>query len=75
MNNSRFEKDVLRFQITMNQPGLLEHSESIEQLSCEDLDQLCTQPLELVLLDQLVQIRRKELEDEAKVIFMNERVA
>ena len=41
----------------MNQPGLLEHSESIEQLSREDLDQLCTQPLELVLLDELVQIR------------------
>lgn len=42
----------------MYQPRLLQNSQSVQELSGEDLDELCTQPLELILLDQFVQIRR-----------------
>lgn len=40
----------------------------------EDLDQLGTQALELILLDQLVEIAREALEHEAEMALVGERI-
>lgn len=72
--DSRFQENILGFKIAVDQPSLLEDSESIQQLGSEDLDQLCTQPLELVLLDELIQVRGQTLEDEAKMVLVDERI-
>ncbi len=58
----------------MDEPCLLQDSERIQELRGEDLHELGAEALELVLLDQLVQVRREELKDETQVIFVNERV-
>jgi hypothetical protein len=44
-------------------------------LTHEDLDQLRAQTLELILLDQLVKVRREKLKDEAQVASVDERIA
>ena len=70
----RLEEDVLRFEITMDQSCVLEDRQTFQQLLSKDLDQLDTETLELVLLDQLVQIRREAFEDQAEMAFVGERV-
>ena len=56
----------------MDEPSLLQYSQGIEQLSCEDFHQLRTEALELVLLNQLVEIRRQQLKDETQVVLVDE---
>ena len=58
----------------MDEPGLLENCQCIQQLSCEDFHELCTQALELVLLDELVQIGRQQLKHQTQVVLVDEGV-
>ena len=58
----------------MNEARLLEHGERVQQLRGEHLDELRAEALELVLLDQLVQVGREQLENETQVVFVDERV-
>ena len=56
----------------MDEPGLLENCQCIQQLSREDFHELCTQALELVLLDELVQIGRQQLKHQTQVVLVDE---
>lgn len=56
----------------MNQPGFLQHRECVQELRRKDLYELRAEALELVLLDQLVQVGREQLEDEAQMVFVDE---
>ena len=58
----------------MNEAGLLEYRERVQELGREDLHELRAETLELVLLDKLIKVRRQQLEDEAQVVFVDERV-
>ena len=68
------DENVLRLQVTMYQPCLFQNIQGVQKLCGEDLYKLRAQTLELVLLDKLVEIRRQQLEDEAQVVFVDERV-
>lgn len=59
----------------MDQPGLVEDGEGIEELCGKDLDELCAEAAKLVLLDELVEIGGEELKDEAEVVFVYKLVA
>jgi hypothetical protein len=59
----------------MNEASFFEHRESIQKLSHENLYELRTQPLELILLDQLIEVGGKQLENKAKMAAVDERVA
>jgi hypothetical protein len=54
------------------QPGLLQDRQTIQQLLCENLYELCAQSFELILLDQFVEIRRKALKHQTKMALVNE---
>ena len=43
-------------------------------MSGENLHELCTQPLELILLDQFVKVGGKELEHQTQVVTVDERI-
>ena len=58
----------------MNEAGLFEYRERVQKLCRKDLHELSAETLELVLLDQLVQVGREELENETQVVFVDERV-
>ena len=58
----------------MNEAGLFEYRERVQELGRENLHKLSAEALELVLLDKLVEVRRQQLEDEAQVVFVDERV-
>jgi hypothetical protein len=58
----------------VDEARVLEDGERVEELRGEDLDELDGEPLELVLLDELVQVRGQELEDEAEMVLVDERV-
>ncbi len=59
----------------MYEASFLQHCERIEELRSEDLNELCAKALELILLDQLVEVGREQFEDEAQVIFVDERIS
>ena len=59
----------------MNQPRVFEDAQRVEELRGEDFHELRAQALELVLLDQLVKVGREELEDETKMVFVDEGVS
>ena len=59
----------------MYQPRVLEDRERVEQLRREHLDELRAEALELVLLDELVQVRAEQLKHETQVVLVDERVA
>jgi hypothetical protein len=59
----------------VDEARLLEDGERVEQLRGKDLDELRAEAEELVLLDELVQVAAQELEHEAEVVLMDERVA
>ena len=48
----------------MYQPGILKDSQGVQQLCHEYFDELCAQALELILFDELVQVRWEKLKDE-----------
>ena len=56
----------------MDQFGLAEQAQAIQQLLRKDAHQRRAQPSELVLLDQLVEIGREQFKDEAQMIFVDE---
>lgn len=56
----------------MNQPRFLQYTQRVEKLCCEDLDELRAQALELVLLNELVQVRGEKFKDEAQMVPMDE---
>lgn len=58
----------------MDQPRVLQDGHGVEQLRGEDLDELRGEALELVLLDELVQVGREQLEDETEVVPVDEGV-
>ena len=58
----------------MNEAGLVEHGERVEELLGEDANERRAEAAERVLLDKLVEIGRQELEDEAQVRKVDERV-
>ena len=59
----------------MNESRLLQDRQGVEQLGSEDLYELRAETLELVLLDQLVQVGRQQLEDQTQMILVDERVS
>ena len=71
-DNSRLEENVLWFQIAVYQPRLLEHRQCIQQLGGENFHELCTQPLELILLDQFIKVGGQKLEHQAQVATVDE---
>ena len=73
--NLRLQQDILWLQIAVNEPCFLQHRQRVQELTHEDLDQLGAQTLELILLDQLVKVRRQKLKDQAQMASMDERVA
>lgn len=72
--NVRFEENVFWFEITVDQSCFLEHGHGVQQLGGEHLDELCAETLELILFDELIEVGREQLEDETKVVAVNERV-
>lgn len=72
MENLRPEKDVFWFQIAMYQPRLLEDRQGVQQLGGENLHELCTQPLELILLDQFVKVGGQKLKHQTQVTPVDE---
>jgi hypothetical protein len=56
----------------MNKAGFLQNRQGIEKLCHENLDKLCAQALELILFDKFVEVRRKQLENEAQMAPMDE---
>ena len=59
----------------MNQPRFFENRQSVQELRREHFDELCAKTLELILLDELVQVGRQQLEHETQVILVNERIS
>jgi len=59
----------------MNQPGILQYGHRVQQLRHEHFDELCAEALELVLLDELIQIRRQQFEYKAQMTSMDEGIA
>lgn len=58
----------------MDEAGILEHGQALQKLLREDAYELEAEALELVLLDELVQVRRETLEHKAQVALVRERV-
>lgn len=56
----------------MNESRLVQKGEAVEQLLGKDSDQGGAEATELVLLDELVQIDTKQLEDKTEVLPVNE---
>lgn len=52
----------------------VQKAQSIQELLCEDADKRCTQPAELVLLDELVEVDAEELEGKTEMLAVNEGV-
>ncbi len=59
----------------MDEPSLFQDSQSVQELSSEDLNKLRAEALELILLYQLVQVRRQQLKDKAQVIAVNKGIS
>jgi hypothetical protein len=72
--DARLEKDVLGLEIAMNDLGLLQHRQSVEELSGEDAHERGAEPAERVLLDELIEVVGEELEDEAEMRVVDKRV-
>lgn len=58
----------------MNQFRLIENGQGVKELRGENLDELSAQPAERILLDQLVQVRREQLEDKTQVTLVDKGV-
>lgn len=56
----------------MDQPGIFEYRQRIQQLCHKDLDKLSAQPLKLILFDQFIEIGREELKDKTEMAPVNE---
>lgn len=59
----RSEKDIFRFQVTVNEMCFFQNAESIEKLSGKDFHELSAETLELILFDQFVKILGEQLEN------------
>jgi hypothetical protein len=68
------QQDILWFQIAMNEPRLVQETKGVQKLLSKHPHKSRTQPSELVLLDELVQIHTEQLEDETKMLLVNEGV-
>lgn len=72
--HARLEKDVLGLEVAVDDLGLLEDSEGVEELGGEDAHEARAEPAERVLLDEFVEVVREELKDEAEVRVVDEGV-
>lgn len=54
--------------------SFVQEAQGIQQLLCEDTDKGRTQPSELVLLDEFIEVDAEEFEGKAKVLAVDERV-
>lgn len=54
--NLRHEENVFGFEVTVDEAGLIEDCEGIEELSGENLDELSAKATKLVLFDELVKV-------------------
>jgi hypothetical protein len=59
----------------MYEPSLFQNGQGVKELGRKDLDKLRAEALELILLDQLVQVRRQQFEDKAQMIAMNKGIS
>lgn len=57
------EQNVLRFQVAMYQPSLVEESKAIQELLSKHPYQCGTKAPELVLFDELVEIDAEQFKD------------
>lgn len=69
-----FQKDVLRFQVAVNQMSLVQKTQRIQKLLREDTDERSAQASELILLDQLVKVDTEKLKGETQMLTMNESI-
>ena len=58
----------------MDEARLFQDRQRVEELCREDLHELGTETLELILLYKLVKVRRQQLEDETKMTAVNKRI-
>jgi hypothetical protein len=56
----------------VNEACILQYCQCIQELRHEDFDKLGAQPLELILFDQLIEVRRKQLENQTEMLPVNE---
>ena len=68
------EKHIFRFEVAVNDAVFLERIEALEDAVGELAHELKTESLEFVLLDEFVEVHRKELESDANVIPEHEAV-
>ena len=73
--NLRFEEDIFRFEVAVDESCILEDGEGIEKLSHEDFDELGAETLELILFDEFIEVGGEELKDETEMISVDEGVA
>ncbi len=59
----------------MYEPGIFQDGQGVKELGREDFNELRAEALKLILLDQLVQVRRQQFEDKAQVIAMNKGIS
>lgn len=69
-----FQKNVLRFQVAMNQVSLVQKTQRVQKLLREDSDERSAQASELILLDQLVKVDTEKLEGETQMLAMDESI-
>jgi hypothetical protein len=58
----------------VDQFRLVQQTQTIQKLLCKDAHQRGAQTSELILLDQLVQVDRQQLKDQAQVLFVDESI-
>lgn len=71
----RFEEDIFRFEVAVDESCILEDGEGIEKLSHEDFDELGAETLELILFDEFIEVGGEELKDETEMVSVDEGVA
>ena len=62
--NLLFQENILRFEVAMYQPRLVQQTERIKQLLRKHPNQRRTQSAELILLDELVEVDTQKLKDQ-----------
>jgi hypothetical protein len=66
------QENVLRLQIAMDQFRFVQQTQAIQQLLRKYSYKRSAQSSELILLDELIQVHREQLKDQAQMLFVDE---
>jgi len=69
------QQNVLWLQVAVDELGLIEDGQRVQNLRSEKLDQVGREAPEVVHLDQLVEVYAQELADKTEVVTEDERVS